>query len=401
MTIAERLRLARRETPGQSEPAESGPMSGPGPGLGPRPRLLSGEATALPGWELLPDGCLRRKETLTWEGPDFIGHLPVPGLAPLPIPMSRVRFFDLETTGLSAAAGTAVFLAGIGRIVEGKLTVEQRMITDFPAERGIVSWFASEAASDVCWVSYNGRSFDGPVLENRAIIHRSSLYLARHLDLLRFARRFWKRRLESCSLGSVEEHILAHSRPLDIPSALVPEVFLAWLESRDHQSMIPVAAHHLDDIRSLARLTVLLDGILGQPLAATGVDRSMLARCLLEQGRPQEALSILSIAITSPEKDAGPDEQVRCARMAAAMYAREGDRDTARRIARNAWQNLRDPWCGRFLAVDAEHHLRDFSAAHALARELTAVPSLPNWLGEDLRRRLQRLEGKLAPSGTD
>lgn len=412
MTLAERLRAARRDgsrlPAGPAEPGVSGQSRAPGSGpmaswsptvSAANPVDLLGLAP--PGWEVLPDACLRLRTSHTWDGPDVISHL-MSGHGPRTrLPISALRFFDLETTGLSGGAGTAVFLAGIGRVRGGALEIEQRLISDFPAERGIVEWFAQESADSVLWVSYNGRSFDGPVLENRAIIHRSSVALAPHLDLLRFTRRFWKHRMPSCSLGAIESGVLNHFREQDIPSALVPEVFLAWLDNREAVPLQPVLAHHREDILSLARITVMLEQILASPLAAGGVDRSMLARCLMEEGRLNDALLVLDRSISQPDPDAPAVECMRCCRMAARLHARNGQRELALRAARIGWEQWGDPVCGRFLAVDREHRERNYPAAQRLTQQILELHSLPGWLMEDLRRRLRRLERKLSPADTD
>ncbi|MBL8968594.1 MAG: hypothetical protein JNG85_16435, partial [Spirochaetaceae bacterium] len=53
---------------------------------------------------------------------------------PAPMPATNLRFFDLETTGLSGGSGTVAFLAAVGRVKDGSFSVVQFFLEDYPGE---------------------------------------------------------------------------------------------------------------------------------------------------------------------------------------------------------------------------------------------------------------------------
>ena len=103
-------------------------------------------------------------------------------------------FFDLETTGLSGGAGTYAFLVGFGWFdADGGFLTRQYVLVRFADERPLQTMVAAELARAGAIVSFNGKSFDAPVLETRYLFHRLEWVGARqpHIDVLHPARRFW------------------------------------------------------------------------------------------------------------------------------------------------------------------------------------------------------------------
>src|SRR6185295_1010119 len=121
-------------------------------------------------------------------------------------------FFDLETTGLSGGAGTYPFLVGFGWFDDdGAFLTRQFVLVRFADERSMLGAIAGEVSGAGALVSFNGRSFDAPLLETRYLYHRLAWAAGTlpHLDMLHVARRFWKRDVvaieSSCSLAALEQ----------------------------------------------------------------------------------------------------------------------------------------------------------------------------------------------------
>lgn len=168
-----------------------------------------------------------------------------------------IVFLDLETTGLSGGTGTYAFLCGIG-IVEGESFKVLQLFLEGPArERSWLAAIDSVVPPDACLVTYNGKAFDLPLLRTRHILSRSTPVWDKspHIDLLHHARRIYRGRLESCSLGSMERHILHIAREgCDIPGWQIPALYAEYLRTHDASKLQGVFYHNRQDILSLAIL---------------------------------------------------------------------------------------------------------------------------------------------------
>src|SRR5262249_60376645 len=115
--------------------------------------------------------------------------------------------FDLETTGLNGGAGTHAFLVGSAWFdEEGGFVTEQHLMTDFSGERSMLGVVAEDFRRAGTLMSFNGKSFDAPMLETRYLFHRLESPCANrpHVDLVHPARRFWGNAESGCSLGVLE-----------------------------------------------------------------------------------------------------------------------------------------------------------------------------------------------------
>jgi uncharacterized protein YprB with RNaseH-like and TPR domain len=199
-------------------------------------------------------------------------------------------FVDTETSGLSGGTGTLVFLLGVGRVVDGALTIVQYLLTRPAAEAVMFDRVAAELPDAPTWVSFNGRAFDVPLLAARQrMCRRQDLYTGRpHWDLLHPLRAAFATRWDDCRLATSEARLLRIQRDDDLPSALVPEAWRRWLQARDAGGLAKALAHHRQDIASLARLLVALDRVYADPEAhgadAEGI-RRRLARLARERRR--------------------------------------------------------------------------------------------------------------------
>ncbi|HOV59638.1 MAG TPA: ribonuclease H-like domain-containing protein [Candidatus Hydrogenedentes bacterium] len=177
-------------------------------------------------------------------------------------------FIDTETTGVAGGAGTVCFLIGVGKFVpDGMFRLDQCFMRDFDDEEAMLDFLDEEYPAPSALVSYNGKSFDLPLLRNRHVQHRMSFPWRNtpHFDLVHAVRRLWKRRIEDCSLASVERQLLGVIRTGDVPGYQIPRLWLDFLVRRDPRPLRPVLYHHRFDILSLVTLSGrLAEGLLGR-----------------------------------------------------------------------------------------------------------------------------------------
>lgn len=169
----------------------------------------------------------------------------------------RIIFLDTETSSLSPGAGTLVFLVGIGCWSEEQFCVSQYFLDDPGSEVPFLAYLGAIIEQATLIVTFNGRSFDLPVLANRFIVNGlSNPFVGKnHLDLLHLARHLWRFTLPSRRLGFLEAEILGFQRGEDeTPSWMVPEIYLNYLHKRDARPLKGVLYHNEMDIVSLAAL---------------------------------------------------------------------------------------------------------------------------------------------------
>src|SRR5208337_2008431 len=109
-------------------------------------------------------------------------------------------------------------------------------------------------------VTFNGKSFDWPLLENRFTMTRAIRVpsLAAHLDLLHPARALWKLRLGSVRLVELERHVLDAARlgwhrEDDVSSALIPQYYFDYLRGGSTKPLAGVVKHNQMDLCGLSR----------------------------------------------------------------------------------------------------------------------------------------------------
>lgn len=171
----------------------------------------------------------------------------------------KLFFYDLETTGLSGGAGNIAFLIGLGRQKAGRFLVTQLFLEDYPGEAALLERYAEIIGENLPQVSYNGRSFDSQVLKTRFLLNRMPPFTPFQIDLLYPSRRLWKSVLPNVTLGTVEKELLGFHRLDDLPGREAPDAWFEWLDG-DSRRIGGVFRHNADDIVSLARLMVLIEG---------------------------------------------------------------------------------------------------------------------------------------------
>jgi uncharacterized protein YprB with RNaseH-like and TPR domain len=213
---------------------------------------------SLPGTEIAPG--LHLIET----------RLPfAPPLQALPLSFARREdavdpasflFFDTETTGLAGGTGTRAFMIGAADWHEGALRIRQLLISTLAAEAAMLREFASWLAPHTVLASYNGRSYDAPLLKTRYRLARlpDVLHGLDHVDLLHPTRRRYRGHWENCRLATIERELLRIVREDDLPGAQAPMAWLTYLRGGGSTLLRRVAAHNHQDVVTLARLLLRL-----------------------------------------------------------------------------------------------------------------------------------------------
>lgn len=181
----------------------------------------------------------------------------LPDLHPQLLPTDALLHFDTETTGLAGGTGTRAFMLGFACWTASGLEVRQLWIRRLAAESAMLERFAQWLSCGAFQlVSYNGRSFDGPLLRARYRLarQRDPLQQLPHHDLLHAVRRRFRREWPSCRLAEAEARLLGVQRLDDLPGAQVPAAFLDTLRGGDPRPLERVRRHHFQDLVSLACL---------------------------------------------------------------------------------------------------------------------------------------------------
>jgi uncharacterized protein YprB with RNaseH-like and TPR domain len=168
--------------------------------------------------------------------------------------------FDTETTGLAGGTGTRAFLIGSARWRDDGLHLRQWLMTTLAAESALLRAFADSLDPTAALVSYNGRSYDAPLLAARYRLARlpDPLQGRAHIDLLHPARRRWRGRWENCRLATIERRVLGVVREDDLPGSEAPGAWLRHLRGGDARDLRRVVDHNRQDLVSLAGLLVHL-----------------------------------------------------------------------------------------------------------------------------------------------
>jgi uncharacterized protein YprB with RNaseH-like and TPR domain len=311
--------------------------------------------------------------------------------------LGRAVFLDTETTGLAGGTGTAAFLVGIGFLDGDRFRVRQYFMRDYPEEAAMLHGVAEDLRGRKRLVTYNGRTFDAPLLEARYRLNREPYPLAdwAHLDLLHPARRLWKQRLESCRLQFLESELLGLHRYGDVPGADIPRIYFDYVRSRgrDARALAAVLEHNRLDVLSLAALAVLACDWVQEALAEDPRDVYCLGR-VFERAELYERSDEQYRRVVG--SGGGDGVRVPSLLRLAARAKRTGDH----RAAASLWEEAAgsgDCRALRELAMHHEHRSRDLAAA--LLAVDRALDRLNGWddrrAATDFRRRRERIRAKL------
>jgi uncharacterized protein len=221
-----------------------------------------------------------------------------------PPPAAPLVCLDLETTGLGTAAGTYAFLVGLGWWQGDRFRTVQLLLPDQPDEPALLNQVAASIPADGWLVTYNGRSFDWPLLVTRFRMARHGPPVhAGHLDLLSLVRGVFRHRLADARLRTVEQNLLGVQRHGDVEGWEIPGRYLDFLRGGPPSPLAEVARHNAEDVVSLARLLVLVESRYGDAerrRTAPPGDLAGFAAAFGRERRHDEALACLDAALEAP-----------------------------------------------------------------------------------------------------
>lgn len=303
----------------------------------------------------------------------------------------RALYLDTETTGLSGGAGTVPFLVGLGFYDEeaGRFVVEQLLLKGLGDEAPILEHLAERLESSSMIVTFNGKSFDMPLLRTRTVLNRvRKLIEPPHLDLLHVARRLHKHRLETCALVALEERLLGRERVGDVSGADIAAIYHHYLRSGDEASLAPIIEHNALDVISMFALV----GLYGEPLehgvTEGALDPSDISAAAQVARRGGDLDRAGAFARASVDRGAGAVGHRALADVAKARGDKAlalAEYERALELAREAPDELAGVAEGLRLELAKlyEHHARSYERAIAVVAEGTA---------EQPARRAARLE---------
>ncbi len=192
-------------------------------------------------------------------GPAFLREdvLGLPRLDPNP---GSIAYLDTETTGLSGGSGTYVFAAAVARPIDCGLRLAQLFLPAPGMEAGFLHALHDELQPACGLGSFNGGSFDLPILRTRWVMARmrGDLPHPPHVDLLTLVRSLYRHRMVSCTLRTVEERLLGYEREDPIAGALAPDAYFAYIHGGTLSLLELVLEHNRLDVISLVHIHSLL-----------------------------------------------------------------------------------------------------------------------------------------------
>ena len=352
----------------------------------------------------------------------------------------RMLFVDVETTGLAGGAGSYAFLVGCAWFDGGVFRVRQFFLASFASERALLEAVADTAAAAGTVVTYNGKTFDMPLMETRFVMHRMETPFASvpHVDMLHPARRLWRttgdahrvygvgedepdlrgsgmgsghgsvgdggpvRRSFSeggCRLSVLEDLLCGHRREGDVPGFEIPSRYFHYVRSGDARPLSGVLEHNRLDLLALALVTGHAAQLLDDGPAAARSPREALGMGRLYERAGWDGDACAAFERAAAMRGADPSTRAEALRAFAVLSRRQRRHDEAAA----AWQTILElrgapPGIVReateALAVHHEHRLRDPRSARTLALRSMKLPQTVARRAA-IEHRLARLERKL------
>ncbi len=320
--------------------------------------------------------------------------------------LSQLAFLDTETSGLAGGTGTYAFMVGAGRFVEDEFRLSIFFMRDPSEEAALLEALADFLAPCASLVTFNGKSFDAPLLRTRYTLQGIPCPFDgfSHIDLLPLARRLWRDRLPSRALKYLEEHIMQAPRGVEeVPGYEIPYLYFDYLRTGDAAPLKGVFYHNTMDVVAMAALLNLTAGMLDDPHGskiAHGLDIIALAKLFEGLNRWDDAALLYERGLKTelPEPDFW-----QAVRRLAVLQKRRGNLETALKL----WEQSAAEghiYAHVELAKYYEHHRKDPTVAlrwaYAAIGRIQNDPFLPayikkHWMDE-LEHRQERLEAKRA-----
>lgn len=280
-------------------------------------------------------------------------------------------FLDVESTGLAGGSGTYAFLVGLAWWEQGGLQIEQLFMSEYSEERSLLFALRERISERPVLVTFNGKSFDWPLLETRYRMSRKiGVPKARaHLDFLHPARNLWRLRLGSVRLSELESHVLGWDRGTDVLGDLIPGIYLNFLRGGPPEPLVPVFNHNQMDLRGLAALAKRIVSLIAdaETLGQDGLELFGVSRICEKRGEHNRARRLYEKSIASVL----PTQTDQIARRSLARLAkREGDFALACELWTRALENSRHGYHAyEQLAIFYEHKAHSPERAAELTRE--------------------------------
>ncbi|WP_274650670.1 ribonuclease H-like domain-containing protein [Paenibacillus humicola] len=289
----------------------------------------------------------------------------------------KLLFLDLETTGLGVGAGNIPFMVGIAYSDgAGSFVIEQMLIRHPAEERAMLAYLQDKLPAFTHLVTYNGRTFDWPVVQSRMIMNgfRSFSWDFVHIDLLHPSRSIWRNTLASCKLSRVEEERLGIEREDDVPGSLAPAIYFQFLADGNPLPLLGVFRHNETDMLSLATLAIRFGHLLSERLDLAlphepEAEELLRTGLWLEKMGAAGAAETLFAKVEADEKAAAPllcalaERDKKCGNWPRAVVLWQKAVRAAERSSLPGWEAHIE------LAKYHEHRTRRFDLALAFAEE--------------------------------
>ena len=321
--------------------------------------------------------------------------------------LDELLFFDLETTSLSIAAGSYPFVCGIG-YTDGDSFITEQLFLESPAyEAAMLRYLLPFFVKSRAVVTFNGASFDMPIIKNRYMINRVYGFPLDIpvIDLLVPARRVFRNVYDSVSLQSMEKNLLGFERVGDIPGFEIPDIYFSFQKTGDISRIADVIEHNRIDIvtmlfilSSLAEIFAAID-----QKNFDSISRDSLFNVARHLYNADVTLFLELAGFLGPdiEEDTNVFEKF------SIVLKREQEWEKALGF----WESSRSLFSLREMAIYYEHRVKDFSKAAQCCAEATLLLEEgrfnaqgdpvrnPDRWREDFAKRGERLRKKSADSG--
>jgi len=336
---------------------------------------------------------LQPRVIASWTGnPSIAGYEP-----------STYAFLDTETSGLSGGTGTYAFMVGAGRYSEQGFQLLQFFMRDPIEEPALLLALEEFLAPCQVLVTFNGKSFDIPLLNTRYTLQgwKSPFAGLAHIDLLHLSRRLWRDRLPSRTLSNLEVQILGAQRTEEeVPGWMIPQMYFEYLRDGDARPLKRVFYHNAVDVVSMAALLNHTTQMLEDPLhipASDGLEMAAAARLFEELGETTLAIQLYQQSLHA---DLPVEPTLDTLMRLSMIYKRQGDYPSSTSLWEAAAQ------VGGLLACEElakyyEHHIQDYERAihwtHYAISQISQPDTPPlvhlQW-SVALEHRLERLNRK-------
>lgn len=319
------------------------------------------------------------------------------------LPIHKFAFLDTETSGVSGGTGTYAFLVGAARFVDGKFTLQQFFLRDPAEEPAMLEALINFLAPCEGLVTFNGKSFDAPLLVTRYSLHRIPVPFKNyaHIDLLPLARRLWRDRLPSRALKYLEEHVMGFTRSSEeVPGYEIPWLYFDYLRSGDARPLGGVFYHNAMDVVAMAALLGHVSEILADPYNGRvehGLDFIAMGKLFEDLGHWDDAARLFErgLELGLDEADFGV-----AVKRISILQKKRGDMDRAVELWKAAAKQGHI-YAHIELAKHYEHKIRDVKTSLKWAKSARAEAEKANlpgyvrthWLNE-IDHRLARLTRK-------